>query len=57
MIHKYRIVIECQFDDENGEYSIPHNAYIERLIGSAIYQPLSHLGFDKEQNVEAERLG
>jgi len=55
MKHKFTVLIELEYDDENGEYEVPSISNIEHRIGSAIHSYVTHEGFDKRPNIEAAK--
>ena len=55
MIHKFTVLIELSFNDENGEYEVPTLSQIEHGLGSNIHHFLRHSGFDTKPNIEAAK--
>lgn len=55
MIHTFSVVIELKFNDENGEYDPPATSEIETKISNTLFQPLRHMGFDIDYDVEAAK--
>ena len=55
MIHKYSLIAEFEFDDENGEYSEPSIREIERKITPILSNLKGELSGLYLINLEAER--
>lgn len=54
MIHKYALIAEYEFDDENGEYVPPSSREVERNLANAMFPAIKHADL-KETHFEVER--
>jgi len=57
MLHKFTVLVELVYDDENGEYPPPTVSQIERGISAAFSASnfLREQGFEPRPNVEAAK--
>ena len=51
--YPFSIVIECTFDDEDGEYKPPTNHQIEERFASALHSTVANMGLDENFDIEA----
>lgn len=54
MIHKYALIAEYEYDDENGEYTPKSSREIERDLSNALHAKVKWLDL-KETHFEVER--